>query len=77
MRQIKRAEGRDRLNDDIRAWQVEEAEAFREAAEKAEAEAERRIQAFFEYLLYFCNGFLFVNTIEPADIEDDEETPAK
>ncbi|MBQ6246722.1 MAG: hypothetical protein IJK04_07635, partial [Kiritimatiellae bacterium] len=36
---------RDRLNDDIRAWQAEEAEASREAAEKAEAETVRRLQA--------------------------------
>ncbi len=76
MRKIERAEGRDRLNDDIRAWQAEEAEASREAAEKAEAEAERRLQAEKERIAAeeaLRNPPTKVRKV----IEDDEETPAK
>jgi hypothetical protein len=83
MRQIERAEGRDRLNDDIRAWQAEETEArydrriveaSREAAEKAEAE--RRIQAARERAAAeeaLRNPPPKVRKV----IEDDEEIPAK
>jgi hypothetical protein len=76
MRQIERAEGRDRLNDDIRAWQAEEAEASREAAEKAEAEAERQLQAEQERAAAeeaLRNPPPKVRKV----IEDDEEAPAK
>ena len=76
MRQIERAEGRDRLNDDIRTWQAEEAEASREAAEKAKAEAERQLQAEKERAAAeeaLRNPPPKVRKV----IEDDEETPAK
>ena len=83
MRKIERAEEHDRLNDDISAWQDEEAEArhdrrvveaSRKEAEKAEAERRRQVakeRAAAEEALR--NPPPKVRKV----IEDDEETPAQ